>query len=94
MKAIAEGSILLASLVGHLSRTDEEGVYRFEHRLVAPTCTVVTYKNYLTERLQRFSAWPSSAGCAFEPVSDITALPDGSGFGVLVRAKASEFMQS
>lgn len=82
---------MLASLIGQLSKTEREGVYRFEHKLIAPTCTVATYRHYLTERLKRHAAWPSSAGCAFEPVSDITPLPDGRGFGVLVQAKHSGF---
>ncbi len=82
---------MLASLIGQLSKTENDGVYLFEHRLIAPTCSVTIYKNYLTERLHRFAAWPSSAGCDFEPVGDITPLPDGRGFGVLVRPKQDRF---
>ena len=88
MQGISEGCILLAGLVGELRRTELEGVYRFEHRLMAPTSTLRTYRNYLTARLQRAPGWPSSAGCAFEPVGEITPLEGGGGFGVLVRARS------
>lgn len=88
MPTVNEGAILLASLIGQLSKTESEGVYRFEHKMVAPTATFNTYKSYLTRRLQHTEAWPSSAGCLFEPVGDITPLPDGRGFNVLVRPKA------
>ena len=55
--------------------------------MVAPTATFNTYKSYLTRRLQHTEAWSSSAGCLFEPVGDITPLPDGRGFNVLVKPK-------
>ena len=84
---VSEGSILLASLIGQLSKTEDEGVYRFEHRMIAPNSTFSTYKNYLTKRLQISATWPSSAGCAFEPAGDIVPLPEGGGFDVLVRPK-------
>lgn len=87
---VNEGSILLASLIGQLSKTDEEGVYRFEHRMVAPSSTFSTYKNYLTRRFEHTEAWPSSAGCAFEPAGEIQPLPDGKGFKVLVKPKGTK----
>lgn len=84
---VDEGSILLANLIGRLSKTEQEGIYCFEHRMLAPSTTFVTYKNYLTRRLDYAPAWPSSAGCAFEPVGEITPLPDGQGFNVLIKPK-------
>lgn len=86
---VNEGSILLANLIGQLSKTEEEGVYCFEHRMLAPSTTFTIYKNYLTRRLDYVPSWPSSAGCAFEPVGEILPLPDGKGFNVLIRPKAS-----
>jgi hypothetical protein len=85
MVEVAEGSILLACLIGEIRKTDLEGIYRFEHRMISEAEFGV-YKNYLTKRLE-YSAWSSSLGFKFEPVSDITPVQDGGGFNVLVRPK-------
>ena len=88
--AILEGTILLANLIGNLSKTASDGVYRFEHRLIANRMVLSTYTNYLNQRLSCGAPWSSSAGCAFRPVEAVAPLPDGTGFSVLVRPYAPE----
>ena len=80
---LEEGSILLGTLIGQLSRTDEEGVYQFIHRRVSAASNLQVYQNYF-KRCSK-NPWTSSVGCGFEPVSEIKLLSEGNGFEVLIR---------
>lgn len=82
MQKLHEGTISIANLLGHISKTESEHIFLFEVSY-APDASFKGYKNYLEQRLKCFG-WRSSNGTHLEPVSDIQ--PRHNGLSVLVRA--------
>ncbi len=83
---IPEGSILLASLIGHLKATDGEDTYQFEHRMIAGGVDFSVYQNYFRKR-QDNARLHSSLGYDFEAISDPKPLANGQGFTMTLRPK-------